>query len=72
MRIYPHTWLAELAAREGVIARTDLTCWRFWLAYYIAPTDLEEVASAATGKAWFSWTTRRARWSHTLRWKRNA
>ncbi|MFQ8596092.1 MAG: B12-binding domain-containing radical SAM protein [Alistipes onderdonkii] len=62
MRIYPHTRLAELAAKEGAIGRDDDLMAP---SYYISRDfDLEEVrrAALATGKAWVFPTTRRARW----------
>lgn len=71
MRIYPHTRLAELARREGVIgAEEDLLT----PAYYIAPDfDLEEArrAALATGKAWVFPDDPQSALVDTLRLKRN-
>ena len=71
MRIYPHTRLAELAAREGVVAPDDDLLAP---AYYIAPDfDLEEArsAAAATGKAWVFPDDPQSALVDTLRLKRN-
>ena len=71
MRIYPHTRLAELAARESVVAPDDDLLAP---AYYIAPDfDLEEArsAAAATGKAWVFPDDPQSALVDTLRLKRN-
>ena len=70
MRIYPHTRLAELAAKEGAIGRDDL----LGPTYYLSPDfDLEQVrqAALATGKAWVFPDDPQSALADTLRLKRN-
>ena len=71
MRIYPHTRLAELAAKEGAIGRDDDLMAP---SYYISRDfDLEEVrrAALATGKAWVFPDDPQSALADTLRLKRN-
>lgn len=71
MRIYPHTRLAELAAKEGAIGRDDDLMAP---SYYISRDfDLEEVrrAALATGKAWVFPDDPQSALVDTLRLKRN-
>lgn len=71
MRIYPHTRLAELAAKEGAVAPGDDLLAP---SYYISPDfDLEEArrAALATGKAWVFPDDEQSALVDTLRLKRN-
>ena len=71
MRIYPHTRLAELAAKEGAIGRDDDLLGP---TYYLSPDfDLEQVrqAALATGKAWVFPDDPQSALADTLRLKRN-
>ena len=71
MRIYPHTRLAELAAKEGVVGRDDDLLGP---TYYLSPDfDLEQVrpAALATGKAWVFPDDPQSALADTLRLKRN-
>ena len=71
MRIYPHTRLAELAAKEGAIGRDDDLMAP---SYYISRDfDLEEVrrAALASGKAWVFPDDPQSALADTLRLKRN-